>query len=69
MLVLKLRMHCWIQIPEEQVKNYKKELNLLTGNDYHYTNPAEKNMVEFHIDSCSDFQKEMNKQTECGGIS
>ena len=61
MLELERRMYRWTHLPKDEVKKYVKEYNLLAECGYHFRHPVTgEEMVEFHVDSCKEFQNKMN---------
>ena len=70
MLELEHKTYRWIQIKEHKVKEYRDKHGLLTPYVYNYKCPLTgTNMVEYHVESCKNFQEIMNKTTKWGGLS
>jgi hypothetical protein len=58
--------HWWIQLTEEESTEYENKGLVPQNSGYHYSSDTGINMVEYHVDSCSDFQERMNKETLFG---
>ena len=62
------QMHRWIQIPLARSIELEENKDVPIGSGHSYSCSRTGNkMVEYHVDSCSKFHEEMNKESIYGG--
>ncbi len=59
--------HCWIQINANESAQLQNEGLVLKDSNYQYKTKNKEEMVEYHVDSCKEFQEKMNEETTFGG--
>ena len=60
-------MFRWIQITKEQADESTKNNSVPRNSGYEYTNEKGVKMVEYHVDSCTLFQYNLNEMAIYGG--
>ena len=59
--------HRWIQLTKQESIECENKGLVPRNSGYHYSSDTGIDMVEYHVDSCSEFQVRMNEETEFGG--
>jgi hypothetical protein len=59
--------HHWIQITKQESIECENKGLVPRNSGYHYSLDTGIDMLEYHVDSCSEFQVRMNEETEFGG--
>jgi len=59
--------HCWIQLTKQESIERENKGLVTRNSGYHYSLDTGIDIVEYHVDSCSEFQVRMNEETEFRG--
>jgi len=69
-LTYERRAHRWIQIDAKESAATENKGLVSRDSGYRYTTKNGEEMVEYHVDSCKEFQERMNSETKfCGKLS
>ncbi len=66
-LTYERRAHRWIQIVAKESTEIENKGLVPRDSGYRYMSENGEKMVEYHVDSCTEFQERMNEVTKFGG--